>query len=173
MRPRVRDVFVPDIAHALSLICRFTGHVDVFYSVAEHSVRLSRVLRANQYPVDDCLWGLLHDASEAYLADIPSPMKRTPAFAFYREAEAKVMACIVSALGLPPNEPECVKQADSLMLETEARDLMPRREADEWPHCHEPAKWVILPWSSKRAEIEFLDTYQMLVAERARITTKE
>src|SRR5271165_7548492 len=69
--PRPEEINIIDIAHALSNLCRFTGHVRTFYSVAEHSVRVSQ-----HCDPKDALWGLLHDASEAYLADMSRPMKR-------------------------------------------------------------------------------------------------
>ena len=69
--PRPEEIRIEDIAHALSHQCRFAGHCREFYSVAEHSVRVSREL-----PQEFMLWGLLHDASEAYLVDLPRPIKR-------------------------------------------------------------------------------------------------
>jgi hypothetical protein len=66
--PNPDDIRIADIAHALSQQYRFAGHTRTFYSVAEHSVRVSLLCRP-----DDALWGLLHDASEAFLTDVPAP----------------------------------------------------------------------------------------------------
>jgi hypothetical protein len=63
------DVRLPDISHALSLISRFTGHSKCPYSVAQHSVMVSRLTLP-----ENALWGLLHDASEAYLGDVATPL---------------------------------------------------------------------------------------------------
>ena len=103
LRPRVAEVDVRDIAHALSLKCRFGGHCRVFYSVAEHSVRVSRVLEAKGREL--AVWGLMHDAGEAYLPDVGRPVK-----SFLRvgegndvktfdAAEEEVLAVVAAALG--------------------------------------------------------------------------
>ena len=82
--PAMTDFDLRDIAHSLSLLCRFNGHCLRFYSVAEHSVRVSRIL-----PDDLKLWGLLHDAGEAYLTDLPRPVKgQMPGF---RDMEDKIV----------------------------------------------------------------------------------
>jgi uncharacterized protein len=118
--PRVSEICIEDITHALSNLCRFTGHTKTFYSVAEHSVRVSW-----ECDPADALWGLLHDASEAYLADMSRPMKRSPGFGpIYMEAEARLMRVICLKFGLSPECPESVKVADTRLLMTEKRDLM-------------------------------------------------
>src|SRR5579885_2784587 len=68
--PRPEEILIEDIAHALSMLCRFTGHVKRFYSVAQHCVYVS-----HRCDPKDALWGLLHDAAEAYLNDISRPVK--------------------------------------------------------------------------------------------------
>lgn len=120
LAPDPRDVRMEDIAHALSLLCRFGGHVQRFYSVAEHCVRVSGMV-PEQYQ----LWGLLHDASEAYLMDVPSPIKHSPDFGFYREAEARVERAVAQRFGLwPLTMPPEVKQADLDVRSEEAHQLM-------------------------------------------------
>lgn len=125
---RPEDVNLFDIAHSLARQCRFAGHTRQHYSVAQHSL-----LVAEQLPPGLRLWGLLHDASEAYLTDIPRPLKRLPEFAFYREAEARAMLAICERFGLDPVEPACVKEADRLLLVTEARDFMAPLH-DDWEY---------------------------------------
>lgn len=125
--PRAEDVILGDIAHALSNLCRFTGHVSQFYSVAEHSVHVSRLV-----PRRHALAGLLHDASEAYVADLSGPVKHSPELATYREVEAKVQAVILEAFGLPPVLPREVHEADRLMGALEARQLF----------LHFPGSWA-------------------------------
>ena len=118
--PRPEEICIEDIAHALAHQCRFAGHVRRFYSVAEHSVRVSFVCKPA-----DALWGLLHDAAEAYLVDLPRPIKRHGEIGqMYREVERRLMAAICERFGLTINEPESVGAADKILLSIEARDLM-------------------------------------------------
>ena len=136
---RAEDVDIRDIAHALSNLCRFTGHTTRFYSVAEHSLHVwGTVFHEFGGTKRDGLYALLHDASEAYLVDIPRPLKILPQFAWYREAEARLQRTIYQAFGLDPDaEPSIVKQADTAMLGLEARDLMNAQPGTVWQWCLE------------------------------------
>ena len=99
--PNPEKILIADIAHALAHQCRFGGHASKFYSVAEHSVHVSQLCLP-----EDALWGLLHDASEAYLVDLPRPLKLLPEFAPYREAERRLQRAVALRFGLPPDQPE-------------------------------------------------------------------
>jgi hypothetical protein len=127
LNARKEDICITDIAHALSNQCRFSGHTRRFYSVAEHSVHVSLVVADRGGSFEDQLWGLLHDASEAYLVDLPTPLKKDPVFGFvYRAAERALTKAIAEAFDLEGHEPPgIVHNADLAMLATEARDLMP------------------------------------------------
>lgn len=161
--PDPGDISIVDIAHALSLTCRFNGHTTRFYSVASHSVYVSFAV-----PEEDALWALLHDASEAYLCDIPRPVKYTDAFAPYRQAEQLLQATICQAFGLDEFMPESVKTADDLLLAAEIRDLMPALATDEWRK--KAGAWpLVVPKSPERAKEEFLDRYNKLTKVRAGI----
>ncbi len=119
--PRPEDIDGRDIAHALANQCRWAGHTREFYSVAEHSVRASLLV-----PEEFALWALLHDAPEAYLVDLPSPIKHKSGVAeTYQAAEAELMAQVCLVFGLPVDQPSEVTWADEVLLVTEARDLMP------------------------------------------------
>lgn len=126
LSPAPADVRILDIAHALSNVCRFNGHTRVPYSVGEHSVRVSNLIESWGGSKQVQLWGLLHDASEAYVGDQSSPFKRTAAMQGYREVEKNLMAVICERFKLPAEQPAIVRKADLVMLATEARDLMPR-----------------------------------------------
>ncbi len=115
--PRPEDVCIEDIAHSLSMQARYAGHGKRFYSVAEHCVHVS----AHCSP-ENALWGLLHDASEAYLVDVPRPLKRH--LPGYVEAEARVMAAICDAFGLPHEMPVEVHEMDNRILADEIRQNM-------------------------------------------------
>lgn len=122
--PRAEEVRVQDIAHALANLCRFGGHCTHFYSVAQHSVIVSRLV-----PVRHALQALLHDAAEAYLVDVPRPLKLE--LPEYRVIEKRVQAVIYERFGLPAVEDPCIKQADDRALAQEHRDLM-MRSAYDW-----------------------------------------
>ena len=102
------DIDIKDIAHALARIARFNGHTTGVISVAEHCVWVSRHLSGTPYRLE----GLLHDASEAYLCDIPSPLKRQPGMEEYRHAEARAETAIADRFDLVFRAPE-VKAADT------------------------------------------------------------
>ena len=118
--PRPEDIQILDIAHALGKLCRYNGHTQKFYSVAEHSVYVSR-----RVPKEFTMWGLLHDAAEAYISDIPGPIKKM--LPDVKIMEGKIMAAIVEKFGLiPSTEPPEVKQIDNDILNDEAMQLMGR-----------------------------------------------
>jgi hypothetical protein len=114
--PELIDIY--DIANALSHIGRFGGHAREFLSVAEHSIKVFE-----QVSPENGKWALLHDASEAYLGDIPAPLKYHDSFAFYRDIEKEVMRAICYKFELPYEEPEEVKYFDMVVRVTEMRDF--------------------------------------------------
>lgn len=154
LAPRAADVNIRDIAHSLSLQCRFNGHCLAFYSVAEHSVRVSRHLDAAH-----ALWGLLHDAAEAYVSDIPRPLKRQ--WPFFEEAEDRVLRVIIEQHDLPWPMPPEVRRADDVLLSTECRDLL-GPAPEPWTIDVPPLAEKITPVDPARAEAMFLRRYREL-----------
>lgn len=150
--PRPEEIHIDDIAHALAMQCRYSGHTSRFYSVAEHCVHVSRVV-APEY----ALWGLLHDASEAYLVDIPRPLKRY--MPQYHEWESGLMAVICGRFGLSLTMPASVKEADNRMLATEKAVLMGPCEG-EWTDTGPALPDVVIEcWYPGTGEKMFLDRF--------------
>src|SRR5690606_8557009 len=120
LEPKADDIDIADIAYALANQCRFNGHCSSFYSVAEHSVAVAMLL-----PQELQLAGLLHDAAEAYLGDIPSPLKQF--LPDYDRLETTVITAINEKFGVIWDAPTeaAVKQADLQQLRTEAHHLIP------------------------------------------------
>jgi len=163
--PRVEDVEIIDIAHALANECRFTGHTKRFYSVAQHSVLVSSIAaRAAQakecgksYIQTVALWGLLHDAAEAYLRDFSRPLKHGWAGvgAAYRAVENRIMDAVCDKFELPHAMPAEVREADERLGTTEWRDLM-KPPAVESGYYAEPLPAAIVPWRPAEAKGRFL-----------------
>lgn len=155
--PRPEDVCVEDIAHALSLLCRFGGHCVRFYSVAEHSLYVS------QHSGEHTLWGLLHDASEAYLVDVPRPLKKD--LANYREIETGLQRTICEAFGLDAEQPDAVAHADLAILMTERLQIM-TRAPEPWASDTYPLDVRIGCYPPYTAEMAFLETFHRLYKAR-------
>lgn len=110
--PKLELINIEDIAHSLSRQCRFGGHVINYYSVAEHSIWV-----AQRVPKDQKLAALLHDASEAYLVDIPKPIKRH--FPQYNDMEDQMMKAISLKFGFQYPFHSSIKEADKAALQWE------------------------------------------------------
>lgn len=159
MDPRADEVFIEDIAHSLAMQCRYAGHCLRYYTVAEHSVLIARYLRSEG--VDVALFALLHDASEAYLVDVPRPVK--PYLEGYKAAEAKVMAAVCDRFGLPHEMPAKVHEADERIIADELVNLVPM----DWHGKHRNPLGVKLQyWSPDEAKAEFLATFEALMDAR-------
>lgn len=149
LAPQLDEIKIEDIAHSLSLTCRFSGSCSVFYSVAEHSIRVAEIV-----PDKYKLLALLHDASEAYLPDLPRPMKAC--FPDFKAMETVILQAIWKKYGIDfmLTTNGIVKEADNILLATEARDLM--KNTEDWATLPEPLEYKIRPWKSKDAELLFL-----------------
>lgn len=149
---------IEDIAAALSNICRFTGHLPDFYSVAQHSVHVSYLV-SPEYALE----ALLHDASEAYCNDISSPLKAM--LPDYRTVEHQVDQFIREKFGLPPGMSAQVKHADLIMLATERRDF-DMDDGTPWPILEgiPCANFIVSPLLPRQSRVLFLNRYNQLKA---------
>lgn len=160
LNPDPEMVAIEDIAHALANLCRFAGHVTEFYSVAQHSVTVSYHCEPA-----NALWGLLHDASEAYLLDLPRPIKNHPSLGHYRLKEEILENVIWFKFGLCDSGfaslPKDVKAADMQVFAAECRDLMSPLHPDFIVGA-EPIPERIRPLSPRLAETFFLERFAEL-----------
>lgn len=154
LEPKLETVNIYDIAHALANSCRYNGHCNQFYSIAEHCVHVSY-----QVPEKDALAGLLHDASEAYVGDMVKPLKKF--MNYFKEIEDKNVNIIYHRFGLEPKEPDSVKEADYKMLLTEQRQLFNKRN-ENIKHPVSAYEMKIHCWEPKFAEIAFLGRFFQL-----------
>jgi len=155
--PRPEDIDPADIAHALSLLCRYGGHVDRFYSVAEHCVLMSEAVTP-----ENQLAALLHDATEAYVADVVRPLKRY--LPDYKAIEEKVWYAIAVRFGVELELPAEVKEADTRILLTERDELMPRTQYSWGVDGLEPLMVNVIGLSPLQAEDLYLRQLKMLGA---------
>lgn len=156
--PLPEEILIEDIAHALSHQCRFAGHCNEFYSVADHSVRVSEIV-----PWEFALWGLMHDAAEAYLVDLSRPIKKFSTMgAAYSEIEAGLMKSIAARFSLKGCEPALVKRADNILLVTEKRDLMKCAPKPWEDNGCEPLPEKIIPRTPAESKTAFLATFETL-----------
>ena len=165
--PKVHEVDIRDIAHSLAFQCRFNGHTQKFYSVAQHSVLVSE-----NVPSHLALEGLLHDAGETYVTDLAKPVKVIVAGA-YTELENVMDQVICEAFELKYEDCHTgpVKLADKRMVATERRDLMHPSLNVDWGEIGKegffPFPFKITPIGPEEAEELFLKRYRKLVDIRA------
>lgn len=162
--PRVEDFSIIDIAHHLSNDCRYSGATMQFYSTAQHCCLLSDYVRKerNGSP-QDCLQMLMHDGAEAYLRDIPRPIKQH--LPEYRKWDYTLTMAMRSWLGLDGVPiPIWQDELDSRIIADERLQLMSDSGLD-WKHDVQPLDIVIEPWTARYAEQEFLQRYSYFMKE--------
>jgi 5'-deoxynucleotidase YfbR-like HD superfamily hydrolase len=157
--PEASVFTIEDIAHGLSHVCRFAGQCREFYSVAQHSVLVSMIV-----PPHLALAGLMHDATEAFMGDVASPLKRL--IPQYKEIEKRVERAIFERFGIALPLPIEVKQADLIALATEQRDLMTSHDRNVWVLTRglDPLDVTIIPMDALAARRAFLARFQELTA---------
>lgn len=155
---RVEDIDELDIAHALSLLCRYGGHARRFYSVAEHCVLMSEAVAP-----EHALWALLHDATEAYVGDVVRPLKRH--LPEYVAIEDRLMGVICARFGLKPGMPAAVKEADNRILLDERAALLSAPPRPWGPlEDAEPLGVAIRSWRPVIAEQAYFERLRELTA---------
>ncbi len=162
--PQPGMIVIEDIAHALSQNCRFTGHTKYLYSVGQHSLLASYLV-----PEEFQLEALMHDSSEAYIADLSRPLKHfTPVGPVYMPIEENIMKAIGNKFNFMgwPMSPE-VKRADNLMLYAEKATLMrPIEWPTKWGDSQDAANIVIIEMTSREVEQAFLNRFDELIKEK-------
>lgn len=180
--PLPRDIDIVDIAARLSKLCRFGAQAASFYSVAQHSVYVMTLVSEGLGRPDLALAALHHDSSEAYIGDLPTPVKRHLAGhagsgpSSYRQLSDRFDEAVAEALGFAPpsaDDQAVIKSADLAALAAEAQHLMPRSadriiaqvhsgHSDIEPAPHRPLEKPLLPTA---AEIAFLDAHRALTGQ--------
>jgi 5'-deoxynucleotidase YfbR-like HD superfamily hydrolase len=161
-RPEESDVTIEDIASALSNVCRFSGHLPRFYSVAQHLVNTSRIV-----PAEMAFTGLMHDTAEAFTNDLPTPLKW--ALPIFKELETKIEGAMSKKFGFEFPYPPEIKHADTVMLMLEKYYV--KEDNSVWPLYEQFTKQIVEPyrqqvdldsWQPRRAKREFLERYEEL-----------
>ena len=154
LNPSPEEVCIEDVSHALSMNCRYSGHVKEFYSVAEHSCYIHDLVEAVGEDVALCFSALMHDASEAYLCDIPRPIK--PHLTNYFELEGKAEKVIQEKFGFEPMN-WLIKYYDTHICGDEARQLF--TTTPEWANEYHKLGVVVECWPPKKAKEEFMKRF--------------
>lgn len=167
MNARAEDIKIDDIANALSLRCRFNCQIPQFYSVAQHCVLGATTLKksktSSEYsdPEFARAW-LLHDAAEAYLPDVPKPLK--PTIPGFQEMEDRLQAVINDRFRVKPYDQSRLAVLDARMLETEIRDIQ-----TNWPkdrkRTAECFPWKVVPFKSCDMRKAFMEEFRILFPE--------
>ncbi len=159
--PQPDDISIIDISHALSNICRYTGHAPFFYSVAQHSLLMAQYLDNHAAGIEIVRAALLHDAAEAYVGDMSTPLKNL--FPEYQAVEWCIQRAIMCKFGvtLAPEISCAVREIDQAMLRAEALRL--GMLTPEWS-CYAARKIDvdIPPQSARETRAEFLNFYKQV-----------
>lgn len=172
LAPRPDDVCLEDIAHALSLICRWGGHARHHFSVGQHSINVSLMVEHLGGDKRDCTYGLLHDGQESYVGDMVLPLKASAEMDVFRRAEELVERAVFEHFGVKPEHDfnNLVKSVDRRMGVTEGRILLPNSEKtwkeqvapflEPWP------EGIVIREPRQPADVEaaFIRRYQELAA---------
>ncbi len=160
--PRAEEVDIEDIAHSLSMLCRYNGHVSDFYSVAEHSVLISDFIRAEGGDRDLALAALLHDAAETYIGDISRPVKYAVLPPEFKEYENELDRVIFEKFGLTFPYSTHINDLDARILQDERMQGMSQSENLWGTDDLEPLGLTLRFWGPAKAKAKFLQRFEML-----------
>lgn len=155
INPKPEHICIEDIAHALSNICRFTGHVQTFYSVGQHSVLVASLFENDP---ELAFYGLMHDSTEAYVNDLSTPLKAL--LRDYQKIENTVWEAIANKFYMPFELPREIKAADLRLVLTEDRDLNQFQKI-QLPGLM-PLETKIEAWAPNKTKQMFLDKFHEL-----------
>ena len=159
IKPDASSIDIRDIAHALSLTCRGNGHVKTFFSVAQHCINCALEAEARGYSKRVILACLMHDASEAYMSDVPRPFKQV--LPEYRQIEEQLLEMIYERfLGSPLEEEECklLKEVDDDMLYYDLKELLNETSEGSAPDLKIELNYDFVPF--EQVEKTYLTLYQ-------------
>lgn len=156
--PEKSNIEIEDIAHALSLCCRFNGATREFYSVAQHSVFVADWIYQETKDSSLAYQGLMHDAAEAFITDVPSPFKKY--FDGFIECEQRMESWLAKRFKFQYPFDPIVKKYDLIALSTEMRDLM--NFCDNDMVDSQPHKSIISPTSHGESKKKFMELYRTL-----------
>jgi uncharacterized protein len=166
--PDSSQVNIRDIARALSCLCRFGGHVRHFYSVAQHCLLMARRFRSES-KIEEAKWALLHDAAEAYVMDMPRPIKYMGEMSHYRTIEHRVQKAIFEKFGLVGSYPPIIKELDKKIVLSEAKTLLSQFNHPEWIELKKLG-WEKIPirplLSPAQAERAYLREFKLLFGDK-------
>jgi 5'-deoxynucleotidase YfbR-like HD superfamily hydrolase len=160
-KPEESEVTIEDIASALSNVCRFSGHLPRFYSVAQHLVNTSRIVEP-----EFAFTALMHDTAEAFTNDLPTPLKW--ALPIFKELEVKIETAMSNKFGFEFPYPAEVKLADTQMLLLEKNFV--KEDKHKWEYYgdvkfrHLRNRVDLSSWQPRRAKREFLERFYELKA---------
>ncbi|MXR52001.1 phosphohydrolase [Halovenus sp. WSH3] len=158
--PDPERIELPDIANGLANTCRYAGQCQFYYSVGTHSIYVSEELSEHGPTIQ--LYGLFHDAAEAYISDVPRPVKRE--IETFERIEQRILAAVWDRLGVDPpteSEWEVVMDADDRLFHYEADTLLAEFEPPSVPDL----PYELSACSPERVREQFLDRAEQLRAD--------
>lgn len=154
--PDPRQICIEDVAHHLAKLDRYNGAGHWSYSVGQHSLLVAETL-----PPEYKLQGLLHDATEAYLGDVVSPLKAM--LPEYRKIEQNVMSAICKSFEITFPRPKIIKRADQAVMAAEMEQVVKWPDLAKRPELPPPPKGVVIkamPWQEVKQV--FMERFQEL-----------